>query len=123
MTGWRPTRTMVRAIGVPSTLPVGRVRAHGDGMTEQALATPQGVTDKALAADVSARISGILRPLGIDPGAFVCRVEHDFPRLHVVLEGPSVDERTAQALGVRVLDAVRCAGRTYGQVDVSVRGG
>jgi hypothetical protein len=73
-----------------------------------------------LIADIRARLHGILRAVGIDPGAFECRLVYHFPRMHVVLEGPPVGCATAQAMSVRVLDAVRASARTYGTVDVSV---
>jgi hypothetical protein len=76
--------------------------------------------EEPLVADIRARVHGVLRSVGIDPGAFDCRLVYDFPRMHVVLEGPPVGCATAHAMSVRVLDAVRASARTYGAVDVSV---
>ena len=50
-----------------------------------------------------------------------CRVAHDAARLHVRFDLPlAVGPGIEQALAVRVLDAVRTVGRTYGAVGVSV---
>lgn len=38
--------------------------------------------------------------------------------LRVVLQGPSISTSARHAIGVRVLDAVRAAGRTHGRIDV-----
>lgn len=67
--------------------------------------------------------SPLLAGLGLSPHEVACRVEPDAARLHVhfdvpLVVGPGVE----QALAVRVLDAVRTAGRTYGAVGVSVHG-
>lgn len=72
----------------------------------------------ALAVAIGARVGPLLRAAGIDPAAVTCTVESSWPRVHVVLSGPPVPETVEQVLGVRVLDAVRTAGRTVGEVDV-----
>jgi hypothetical protein len=45
-------------------------------------------------------------------------MQRDGPRVRVGLTGPSISRRREQAVGVRVLDAVRAAAGTFGQVDV-----
>jgi hypothetical protein len=67
--------------------------------------------------------SPLLTGLCLSPHEVACRVEHDAASLHVRFDlplavGPSIE----QALAVRVLDAVRTVGRTYGAVGVSVHG-
>jgi hypothetical protein len=58
---------------------------------------------------------------GIPDGHAVCRVQGEAAGLHVEFILPiTVSTRTKQALAVRVLDAVRGAGRTYGPARVSV---
>ena len=47
-----------------------------------------------------------------------CRVERQGSNMIVRLSGPAISEMRRQALAVRVLDAVRSVGRTYGHVDV-----
>lgn len=72
----------------------------------------------ALAAAILVRVSPLLRVGGIDPAAVVCTVTPSGPRLHVVLTGPPPSQAVERVLGVRVLDAVRAAGGTVGEVDV-----
>jgi hypothetical protein len=48
-----------------------------------------------------------------------CIVERNGPRIMVRLGGPAISTARQRALAVRVLDAVRAVGRTYGQVDVT----
>lgn len=72
---------------------------------------------------VAARIGRLLAAAGVDPDAVSCTFERHWPRLHVVLTGPPVTPGLEQSLAVRVLDAVRAADRTYGQVDVSYKVG
>ena len=71
-----------------------------------------------LRAQIRDRIQGVLVGAGVDPAAVESVVEYVHPRLHVQLRGPAVSPSTQQALGVRVLDAVRGSNRTFGQVDV-----
>ena len=56
---------------------------------------------------------------GIDPDEVGCRFEPDGIRLTVVLTGPPTTKAVQQALGVRVLDAIRAFKRNFGQVDVT----
>jgi hypothetical protein len=71
--------------------------------------------------EVMARISTVVLAAGVAPASIDCHIESDGPRLNVSLIGPLVDLRFQQALGVRVLDAIRTARRTYGEVNVSYR--
>lgn len=65
----------------------------------------------------------MLRAAGISPDLVTCRIAPEAAALRVWLHvGAQIDRRMEQALAVRVLDAVRAAGRTYGQVDVEVVG-
>jgi hypothetical protein len=67
--------------------------------------------------------SPLLTGLGLSPHEVACRVEPDAARLHVHFDLPlAVGPGVEQALAVRVLDAVRAGGRTYGAVGVSVHG-
>jgi hypothetical protein len=67
--------------------------------------------------------SPLLTGLGLSPHEVACRVEHGAARLHVRFDLPlAVGPGIEQALAVRVLDAVRTVGRTYGAVGVSVHG-
>jgi hypothetical protein len=91
-------------------------RANGDVVGACARAA-DGTYDE-LRVDVLRRIGPALAVDGID----VARVEVDIaavgPRLTVSLAGPPIERSLRQTLGVRVLDAVRSAGRVFGQVDV-----
>jgi hypothetical protein len=72
-----------------------------------------------LRLDIRDRIHGVLVAAGVDPDAVESEVTYLHPRLTVQLSGPAVSTQVQQALGVRVLDAVRSSNRTYGQVDVA----
>lgn len=73
---------------------------------------------------VTARTSSLLASAGIDPARVDCTVEETPGSLDVHLHLPSAVTRgVEQALAVRVLDAVRADGRTYGRVDVHVHTG
>ena len=71
-----------------------------------------------LRSAIGSRIHDVLQGAGIDPRTVIASIAYDHPRLTVALRGPKVSTSVQQALGVRVLDAVRGSGRTYGQVDV-----
>jgi hypothetical protein len=59
----------------------------------------------------------------VRPDQVSCQLESDGASLRVHLEVPAaVDRHTEQAMAVRVLDAVRAAPRTYGEVNVTVVG-
>lgn len=68
---------------------------------------------------VEARVGRLLTAVGVDPAAVSSTFELRWPRLNVVLAGPAITPKLEHALAVRVLDAVRGADRTYGQVNVS----
>lgn len=72
-----------------------------------------------LRPEIVARTSQVLAGAGVDPRQVQVAFELEPPRLTVRLRGPAVSAAVEQALGVRVLDAVRAARRTFGQVDVS----
>jgi hypothetical protein len=70
---------------------------------------------------VQDRIAALLGAAGIDPEAVECTIDGGPSSLDVHLQLPEpVGLRMEHALAVRVLDAIRSSGRTYGQVDVSV---
>jgi hypothetical protein len=54
-----------------------------------------------------------------DINDLACVVERSGPHILVRLGGPAINPARQRALSVRVLDAVRSIGRTYGQVDVT----
>lgn len=93
----------------------GRVD-HGD-----VVASCERVVDadlQRLHHDIARRIGPVCDAAGLTPDDLRCRFETDGTRLRVVLTGPTVGRFVEQALAVRVLDAVRGIGRTFGQVDV-----
>jgi hypothetical protein len=47
-----------------------------------------------------------------------CHIVRHGPAVTVHLAGPAITEMRRQAVAVRVLDAVRSMGRTYGHVDI-----
>ena len=100
---------------------VGRV---GDDV----VADCEAAADKGhdpLRAAITTKIARILGGAGIPADAIDIRFQRTRTDLRVELTGPDLPQATQQALGVRVLDAVRSvgreAGRTYGEVDVSYR--
>jgi hypothetical protein len=78
----------------------------------------------ALKAEIARRTRALLTGAALAPDQVTCRVEPDHSALRVELwvDGP-VDRHLQQALAVRVLDAVRSDGRTFGPVDVEVVSG
>ncbi|MEQ1785770.1 MAG: hypothetical protein ABL966_01860 [Acidimicrobiales bacterium] len=67
------------------------------------------------------RIAALLAAGNVDPGAVTCTISGASSTLEIHLELPhAVGLRLEHALAVRVLDAVRSSGRTYGHIDVSV---
>lgn len=93
-------------------------RAGGNDVARALLVTSRSA-HRPLEQAIGERIAAVLHAAAIDASSVVCRVERDGPRLHVRLTGPEVDWRVKHALAVRVLDAIRSSGRTYGSVDVS----
>lgn len=65
----------------------------------------------------------VLRATGVDDHELDCCLEGSIGDLHVVLTGPSSCAAVRQALGVRVLDAVRADGRTFGAVSIDTNFG
>ncbi len=88
------------------------------------VATCEAATDAAL-GDLRREILRLAAPIlvgaGIPAGLTACSIEPETARLGVHFDLPvAVAPAVKQALAVRVLDAVRGAGRTYGPVEVSV---
>jgi len=76
---------------------------------------------RPLYRNIAARISALVNASAVDPGNVHCHIESDGHHLDVHLDLPvPVARGIEQALAVRVLDAVRDTGRTFGRVDVHV---
>lgn len=73
----------------------------------------------SLRAGIKVRTERSLRGAGVDPEAVDMTFVFDAPRLTVQMRGPAVGPAVLQALGVRVLDALRAEPRTFGQVNVT----
>jgi hypothetical protein len=69
--------------------------------------------------DIADRMAQVLDQAGVEPASVTCRFERDGTRLEVIVSGPEVDRPVQQALGVRVLDAVRIGRRDWDQVTVT----
>jgi hypothetical protein len=91
-------------------------RANGDVVAACVRALEDAHAD--LRADILTRIAPTIAAEHLDMSRIGCRVTADGHRLTVTVTGPPTSRSVQQALGVRVLDAVRSAGRTFGQVDV-----
>lgn len=74
-----------------------------------------------LAADIRARATRITAAPDLDPQRLRFRFLTEGSDLTVEISGPEVTASARQALGVRVLDAVRCSERTFGRVNVTYR--
>ncbi|HET6951730.1 MAG TPA: hypothetical protein VFI47_15210 [Acidimicrobiales bacterium] len=82
-----------------------------------------GAADRDLRASILRMASPVLSGLGVPEHDIACRVESENTRLRVHFDLPvSVGPGVEQALAVRVLDALRSGGRTYGAVGVLVHG-
>lgn len=92
--------------------------ARSDGDAAKASLDAVQKSFASLRNDIAGYTARLLSAAGIDPAVIQCRIELQFPRFHVHLS-PSIEKTLRQALAVRVLDAVRASGRTYGEVDVS----
>lgn len=68
--------------------------------------------------DLRLAIMQRLRHTLADVGAVTCRLDGHGPDVTVHLAGPPISAMRRNAVAVRVLDAVRSIGRTYGHVDV-----
>lgn len=69
-------------------------------------------------ADILSRLNPTFAVHGLNPADMGCRIDADGPRLTVTVTGPAADRSMEQAIGVRVLDAIRAADRVFGQVNV-----
>jgi hypothetical protein len=89
-------------------------------------ATCQKAADSAyepLRLAIRERIAALLHSSGLTFDQVACELVPTESALRVELRVDApVDRRLHQALAVRVLDAVRSSGSTYGQVDVQVTG-
>lgn len=77
-----------------------------------------------LRREILRRVSPTLSGAGIPGHGTECRLEPEVTSLNVRLDVPSpVSPAVRRAVAVRVLDAVRTAGRTFGPVQVSIHAG
>lgn len=77
-----------------------------------------------LSSSILERIRALLASVSIDHDRVRCRIDATGHRLDVHLELPGpVTRGIERALAVRVLDAVRSSGTTFGNVDVHVHTG
>lgn len=96
-----------------------RVRADGDVAMACALAADRALDP--LRESIRAKIGPLLTAAGIAPATVGCDVDPDGSSLQVHLDVPvEVDRSLEQAIGVRVLDAVRGFHQTFGSVHVLV---
>jgi hypothetical protein len=72
-----------------------------------------------LRADIFRRLGPTLAAAAVDVEQLDCSFALEGTRLTVTVSGPSGDRALEQAIGVRVFDAVREAGRPYRQVNVA----
>jgi hypothetical protein len=93
-----------------------RVGPDGDTVTACEQAAQEGFAP--LREAIRVRTRRALAAAHVAPDDVACRFDIDGTRLTVVLSGPPITRAARQALGVRVLDAVRAGRRTFGQVDV-----
>jgi hypothetical protein len=92
----------------------------GDDIVSTCKAASEGALDDLRGA-ILRLVAPTLASAGIPTGQTVCRVEPAATRMQVTFDLPvAVTPAVKQAVAVRVLDAVRCAPRTYGPVQVSV---
>ena len=100
------------------------VRVPPDGDVSDACTQAVAESYAPIRRAVQARIGRLLHTQAIDPEAVSVRFEADRGALDVHLDLPVVVRRSVeQALAVRVLDALRGTGRTFGRVDVHVHSG
>jgi hypothetical protein len=80
-----------------------------------------GDSADALRREIVRRVTAVLAGAGIAADPAQCRLTSERGQLAVHFDLPtSVSPAVEQALAVRVLDAVRCEGQTYGPVRVTV---
>jgi hypothetical protein len=91
---------------------------------DDVVVTCEAASDAALGElrrEILRLVGPVLFAAGIATDRTVCRLEPEATRLEVSFDLPvTVTPAVRQALAVRVLDAVRTSGRTYGPVRVSV---
>jgi hypothetical protein len=94
----------------------------GDPSLVRACEWAAGKADRRLKVSIIDLIAPAIRAAGMDPVDVGCRLERQGPTLNVHIDLPGqIDLATQQAVGVRVLDAVRSSStETYGHVDVHV---
>lgn len=99
-----------------------RVDPATDDNTASACATAVVVADTPLRSAVHRTVAALVSAAGMEPSDVRCDVVHDGRGLHVHVTLPTAVARAVQqAIGVRVLDAVREASTsTVGNVDVFV---
>jgi hypothetical protein len=96
-------------------------RVDGDSDVVAACEAASTAALDALARRIVGLTAPILTGAGVPPGRSRCGVEPDGLGLRVRFALPqAVGTRVRHALAVRVLDAVRGGGRTYGRVDVVI---
>jgi hypothetical protein len=69
--------------------------------------------------DLRLAVLARIRPALADIGHVRCRLDRHGCDVVVHLAGPAISEMRRHAIAVRVLDAVRSVGRTFGHVDVA----
>ena len=91
---------------------------------DDVVATCEAASDAALGElrrEILRLVGPVLFTAGVTAARTMCRLELEATRLNVRFDLPvTVSPAVRQALAVRVLDAVRGSGRTYGPVQVSV---
>ena len=92
--------------------PVARVRHDPTAATGVINVDDPGLDDLRFA------ILARLRHTFADVDQVSCRLDRRGSNVTVHLAGPAITEMRRHAVAVRVLDAVRSMGRTYGHVDV-----
>jgi hypothetical protein len=68
--------------------------------------------------DITTRLGPVAGTDGFDPQDLECEIRTHGDALRVGVSGPELSRARKQAIGVRVLDAVRDTGRRYDKVDV-----
>ncbi|MGH9085240.1 MAG: hypothetical protein ACRDYW_07275 [Acidimicrobiales bacterium] len=92
-------------------------RTTGDAVVAACEQAHREVFDP-LRDDIATRLGPVSEAGGFDPHDLECDVNTDGDGLRVGVSGPELSRARKQAIGVRVLDAVRDTGRRYGKVDV-----
>jgi hypothetical protein len=90
-------------------------RARSDPAVAAGLVHPRDTALDDLRFEILARI----RPTLTDIGALNCHLDRHGSDVTVHLAGPAISEMRRQAIAVRILDAVRSMGQTYGHVDLA----